>query len=75
VQRLPCMAPSPCLPLQVSSDVDKPDPSLKTYEGLQESAEQEIKTVTHGNEIYQSAATFDELGLSQELLQVRSSSV
>jgi hypothetical protein len=50
--------------------VDTPDLALKSYEGLQESAEQEIKTVTHDNEIYQSASSFEELGLSPELLQV-----
>jgi hypothetical protein len=59
----------PCA--QVASEVDTPDLSLKAYEGLQESAEQEIKTVTHDNEIYQSASSFEELGLSPELLQVR----
>mmetsp|Transcript_1994 Transcript_1994/g.5197 ORF Transcript_1994/g.5197 Transcript_1994/m.5197 type:complete len:508 (+) Transcript_1994:268-1791(+) len=46
-------------------DTDAPDKLLNT---LQDDAETEIKTVTSDNSMYSSAKTFEELGLSKELL-------
>ena len=47
---------------------DDPDLALKA-EGLLDEGPGEIKTVTADNTLYASAATFEELGLSPELLQ------
>ena len=51
---------------QVSSD--KPEDVPDKVDGLREH-ESEIKTVAAADTIYQSATSFDELGLSPELLQ------
>lgn len=48
--------------------VDEPDLSLKSGR-LVDEGPSEIKTVTAGESVYSSAKTFEELGLSQELLQ------
>lgn len=50
------------------ADVDAPDLSLKS-DRLVDEGPGEIKTVTADNTMYSSAKTFEELGLSQELLQ------
>lgn len=52
------------------AETDAPDLSLRLQEGLREpEAEKEIKTVSADNTIYQSASSFEQLGLSPQLLQ------
>lgn len=51
-----------------ADDVDAPDPSLKS-DKLVDEGPGEIKTVTADDTMYTSAKTFEELGLSPELLQ------
>lgn len=51
-----------------AAGVDEPDLSLKSH-GLVDSGPGEIKTVTAGETPYTSAKTFEELGLSEPLLQ------
>jgi len=53
---------------ETSDNVDAPDLSLKP-DHLVDEGPGEIKTVTADDTMYTSAATFEELGLSQELLQ------
>jgi hypothetical protein len=55
--------------LQVE-DRDEPDLSLRLNEGLQESPDSEIKTMTADETIYHSAKSFEDLPISAELLQV-----
>lgn len=49
--------------------VDVPDSALKSDRLVDEGPSQEIKTVVADNTLYTSAKTFEELGLSEELLQ------
>ncbi len=51
-----------------AAGMDEPDLSIKADQ-LVDDGEGEIKTVTADATIYSSAKTFEELGLSQELLQ------
>lgn len=51
-----------------SAVIDEPDTGIK-HDRLQDGGTGEIKKVTADNTIYASAKTFEELGLSQELLQ------
>mmetsp|Transcript_26815 Transcript_26815/g.58465 ORF Transcript_26815/g.58465 Transcript_26815/m.58465 type:complete len:483 (+) Transcript_26815:39-1487(+) len=54
---------------KVTEEADEPDLALRLQEGLRERPEAEIKTQTDDNSIYSSAATFDELPLTEELKQ------
>lgn len=50
---------------------DEPDLALRLREGLRERPEAAITTTTDEGNIYSSAATFEELNLSPELLKVQ----
>ena len=58
----------PIDPSATTNGVDAPDLSLKS-DTLVDEGPGEIKTVTADNTLYTSAKTFEDLGLSQELLQ------
>jgi hypothetical protein len=55
----------------VEPDADEPDLTLRLQEGLRDGIE-EARITTQSDTIYASAATFEELPLTPEILQVRS---